>query len=103
MKPRTSPTHRGMPATLWATVLTALLAAPAADAASTTHLVNAQTFVSQLRSQGEAGLFFDATGIGYVYVHTLNGSVTAYSWKQYSGSTVYVPAVRHLTIGRPTS
>lgn len=41
------------------------LCALTARAQSTTHLAHAQSLVDQLRTQGEAGLFFDANGVEY--------------------------------------
>ena len=39
-------------------------------------------------------------GRGSMYIFTLNGAVTGYSWSQSSGSKIYAPAARHLTLGR---
>lgn len=60
-----SPAHHSPTAKPWVTIAAALLAIASCDAASTTHLVNAQTLVAQLRAQGEAGVFFDANGVEY--------------------------------------
>ncbi|HTI69125.1 MAG TPA: hypothetical protein VMF06_04130 [Candidatus Limnocylindria bacterium] len=45
---------------------------------------------------------YTSTGVGsgYLYVYTLNGHITQYSWKQSSGSTLYPQNVRHMTLGR---
>lgn len=64
MRPPTK-TPGGLPAKGWASVVALSLALMTAEAASTTHLVNAQTLVAQLRTQGEAGLFFDPNGVEY--------------------------------------
>jgi hypothetical protein len=62
------------------------------DCSSGTHTNDTRVFANY-KSSG--------VGMGWMYVYTNGaGQITAYSWSQSKGSTIYTPATRALTLGR---